>query len=87
MIASLSVIGRVVIVVAAKFTVIGFTVEGYLIGRTQEIIRYGNVTISGGGQITPLELVDSRSLLGSGVGIRISGVVCESARPFDPFRR
>ena len=73
MIGLLSAIGRVVIVAAAVLTVIGCTIQGYLFGRVRESATYGNFTISGGGQITPLELF--YSLLGGGIGIIVAGAV------------
>ena len=73
MIKLLSDIGRAVIVVAAVMTVLGSTISGYLIARTQESFVYGNFTISHGGQITPRELL--YSLLGGGIGLVVAGAV------------
>jgi hypothetical protein len=73
MIELLSAVGRVVIVVAAVLTVISCTIAGYLFARTQEFATYSNFTISGGGQITPLEIV--YSLFGGGIGVVVSGAI------------
>jgi hypothetical protein len=73
MIRLLSYIGRTVIVVAAILTVVGFSISGYLLARYQELLDYGNFTISGGGQITPRE--GFYSLLGAGIGFVVAGIV------------
>ena len=73
MIRLLSAIGRVVIAVAAVLTVISCTMVGYLFARSQEFAIYGNFSISGSGQITPLEVF--YSVLGGGIGFVVSGAV------------
>jgi hypothetical protein len=69
----LSAVGRVVIIVAAMLTVIGCIAASYFFARTQEFALYGSFSISGGGQITPLELI--YSLHGGGIGVVVSGVI------------
>lgn len=73
MIGLLSAIGRVVIVVAAALTIISGIIAGYLSARTQEFASFGNFSISGNGQITPLEIL--YSLLGAAIGFVVAGAV------------
>ena len=73
MIRMLSDMGRVLVVVGAFLTIASFTVGGYFFARAAEATMYGTFSISGGGQITPLEI--SYSLAGLGVGFVVAGAV------------
>ncbi len=84
MIRLLSDIGRTTIVVAAALTIIGCIIAGYLLARSQELVAYGNFTISGGGQITPLEVF--YSLLGGCVGLLLAGTVFGTIATFYDIR-
>ena len=57
----------------AVLTVIATTIAGYLIARAGEFANYGAFMISGGGQLTPLELL--YSLIGFVIGAVVAGAV------------
>jgi hypothetical protein len=73
MIRLLSAIGRCVTVVAAIGVIVGSAIFGYSWARALEVHDYGSFAISGGGVLTPLELL--YSIIGCGVGLIGAGAV------------
>lgn len=73
MIRLLSEIGRLAVIVAAVLTVLGGMIEGYVMARGYEMMTYGTFSISGGGQITPQEVLGI--LVGGMSGVVIAGTV------------
>jgi hypothetical protein len=71
MIRVISDIGRVLVIVSVFLTIIGCTAAGYFIALSQEYAMPGRFGISGGGKLTPLELL--YSVLGLGVGFVVAG--------------
>jgi hypothetical protein len=71
MIELLSAIGRVVVVIGAVLTVAAFAVGGYLYAYAEEAKIYGIYSISGGGRITPRELV--YGVIGAAIGFVVAG--------------
>lgn len=73
MIRLLSRIGRLAVIISAALTVLGCMVEGYTAARDYETVSYGAFSISGGGQVTPQEVLGI--LLGGLIGLVIAGTV------------